>query len=236
MARQIRVAVGDSWQPKLLPHFAMAMVALMLITNVLNLKFVNVLGISVIGSQVVYVFSLILADIMAEVYGYRRVRRILYMSLGCLIVYAVSVQIVVEMPPADGFPADREFRTVFEQSPRIALASVVAYFVTELVNSFVMSGLKVRLSARYFYGRATVAVGLAQIVNAATFFGIAFGGVMSLSAIVSAGAVSWAIVMLCELVVLPATKQVATRVKRYEGVEHFDSVPPRHPTDIASES
>lgn len=229
MATQLKVAVGDTWQPKLLPYFAMGMVALMLITNVLNLKFVNVGGISVIGSQIVYVFSLIIADIMAEVYGYRRVRRILYLSLACLVVYALSVQIVVNLPPAHDFTTDREFRAVFEQSPRIAFASILAYFVTELVNSFIMSRLKVRLTARYFYGRATVSVGIAQIVNAATFFGVAFAGVMPLALILSAGGVSWITVMVCEIVVLPFTKQIANSVKRREGVEHFDSPPPGSP-------
>jgi uncharacterized integral membrane protein (TIGR00697 family) len=231
MTAQLKVAVGDSWHPRLLPYFAVVMVALMLITNVLNLKFVDVMGISVIGSQIVYIFSLILADIMAEVYGYRRVRRVLYVSLGCLILYAVSVQIVVELPPAQDFAKDSEFRAVFAQSPRIAFASILAYFVTELVNSFVMSKLKVRTRARFFYARATAAVGLAQIVNAVTFFSVAFGGVMSLWTIFSAGAVSWVIVMLCEIVVLPATKQIATRVKHYEGIEHFDSAPPQRPGD-----
>jgi hypothetical protein len=226
MERQLVVAVGDTWQPKLLPYFAMGMVALMLITNVLNLKFVNVGGLSVIGSQIVYVFSLILADIMAEVYGYRRVRRLLYLALVCLVAYAVFVQIVVNLPPAHDFATDREFRTVFAQSPRIAFASIAAYFVTELTNSFIMSRLKVRLAAKYFYGRATVAVGIAQIVNAATFFGVAFAGVMTLQTILQAGTISWLTVMVCELVVLPITKRVAVVVKHREGVEHFDSTPP----------
>jgi queuosine precursor transporter len=226
MTTQLKVAVGDTWQPKLLPYFAMGMVALMLTTNVLNLKFIDVFGISVIGSQIVYVFSLILADIMAEVYGYRRVRRLLYLGLGCLIVYAVSLQIVVSLPPSHDYTTDREFRTVFAQTPRIAFASIVAYFVTELVNSFVMSRLKVRWRARYFYGRATAAVGIAQVINAATFFGIAFAGVMPLPAILSAGAVAWVTTMVCEIVVLPATKKVSDTVKRYEGIEHFDSAPP----------
>ena len=226
MARQLVVAVGDTWQPKLLPYFAMAMVALMLITNVLNLKFIDVFGVSVIGSQVVYVFSLILADIMAEVYGYRRVRRLLYVSLGCLVAYAVALQIVVNLSPAKSFTTDAAFRTVFAQTPRIAFASISAYFVTELVNSFIMSRLKIRLSARFFYGRATLSVGLAQIVNAATFFGVAFAGVMPWSAILSAGAVSWLTVMACELIVLPLTKRIATGIKNAEGVEHYDRAPP----------
>jgi uncharacterized integral membrane protein (TIGR00697 family) len=226
MERPLERRVGDSWQPKLLPYFAMGMVALMLITNVLNLKFVNVGGLSVIGSQIVYVFSLILADIMAEVYGYRRVRRLLYLALVCLLVYALALQIVVNLPPAKDFGTDKEFRTVFAQTPRIAFASITAYFVTELTNSFIMSRLKVRLTARYFYGRATVSVGLAQVVNAATFFGVAFAGVMSLQTILTAGAISWLTVMACELVVLPITKRVAMVVKQREGVEHFDHEPP----------
>ncbi len=226
MAKGLVVAIGDTWQPKLLPYFAMSMMALMLITNVTNLKFFDFFGLSVIGSQVVYVFSLILADIMAEVYGYRRVRRVLYVALGWLVAYAVTVQAVVNLPPAKDFAIDQEYRAVFAQTPRIVFASVAAYFVTELVNSFVMSKLKVRFAAKYFYGRATVAVGIAQVVNAVTFFGIAFWGVIPIMAIITAGGISWLTVMACELLVLPFTKRFATMVKEREGVEHFDAPPP----------
>lgn len=226
MSKSLTVAIGDTWQPKLTPYFGMVMMALMLVTNILNLKFIDVGGISVIASQITYVLSLVLADVMAEVYGYRRVRRLLYVGLGCLIFYAIALQIAVILPPADGYHDNSAFVSVFTQTPRIVAASIIAYFVTELTNSFVMSRLKVRYVAKYFYARAIVSVGLAQVVNAITFFGIAFAGTMSLALILSAGAVSWIIVMTCEFVVLPFTRQLAIKVKNYEGIEHFDHRPP----------
>jgi queuosine precursor transporter len=225
---QLTVAIGDTWQPKLMVYFGMAMMALMLITNVLNLKFVDVHGITVIASQITYVLSLVLADVMAEVYGYRRVRRLLYVGLGCLTLYAVCLQIAVALPPAQDYTGDAAFKAVFAQTPRIVTASLAAYFVTELTNSFIMSRLKVRFVARHFYGRAVTSVGLAQIVNGVTFYGIAFAGTMSTALILSAGAVSWAIVMLCEVLVLPLTRQLAVVVKQHEGIEHFD-LPPQSP-------
>jgi len=232
MNRPLTVAIGDSWQPKLIGYFGMVMMALMLITNILNLKFVDVHGVSVIASQFTYVLSLVLADVMAEVYGYRRVRRLLYVGLACLILYAVCLQFAVVVPPAHDYSGNEAFKAVFSSTPRIVTASIAAYFVAELTNSYVMSRLKVHFTARYFYGRATVAVGLAQVVNAATFFGVAFGGTMSLSLILSAGAVSWIITMICELVVLPITRQLAMTVKRYEGVEHFDVQPSGIPQSV----
>ena len=124
---------------------------MMLITNAAESQVrQRAFGISVIGSQIVYVFSLIVADIMAEVYGYRRVRRLLYMSLVWLIVYAVALQIVVNLPPSKDFAIDKEFRTCFAQTPRIVFASITAYFVTELTNSFVMSRLKVTIHRALF--------------------------------------------------------------------------------------
>ncbi len=225
MAKELTVRVGDTWQPKGLIYFAMVMMALMLITNVLNLKFINIYGMSVIASQLSYVFSLIIADIMAEVYGYRRVRRLLYVGLGCLVLYALFLQAAVLLQPANGYTNDPAFKALFSQTPRIVTASIVAYFVTELMNSFVMSRLKVRTRARFFYGRALTAVGIAQIVNGITFYGIAFGGVLAISTIASAATFSWFAVMVCEFLVLPITKQLALAVKRYEGIEHYDSQP-----------
>lgn len=225
MADDLKVAIGDTWQPKGLSYFAVVMMALMLITNVLNLKFVSVLGFSIIASQISYILSLIIADIMAEVYGYRRVRRLLYVGLGCLVLYAVFLQVAVILPPAPGYASDPAFREIFSQTPRIVTASIAAYFVTELTNSYIMSRLKIGFKARYFYGRALTSVAIAQVINGATFYAIAYGGVLPLSTIVSAASFSWAVVMLCEFVILPVTKQLAMAVKRYEGIEHFDSQP-----------
>ena len=226
MANNIRVEIGDTWHPRALPYFAMLMMALMLITNILNLKFIDFFGWSIIASQLSYVLSLILADILAEVYGYRRVRKLLYVALACLVIYAGFLQLAVVLPPAADYPNDQAFRQIFVQAPRVVAASIAAYFVTELVNSFIMSHLKVRFRARFFYVRAIAAVGVAQIVNGAVFWSIAFGGVLSAQLIFSAAAFSWVVVMICEAVVLPLTKQLAVALKRYEGVEHFDSQPP----------
>jgi len=211
----------------------MLMMALMLITNILNLKFIIFFGFSVISSQISYVFSLILADILAEVYGYRRVRKLLYMGLACLILYAAFVQIAVVLPPAADYPNDQAFRDIFWQAPRVVAASIAAYFATELVNSFIMSHLKVRLRAQFFYFRAVAAVGIAQVVNGAVFWTIAFAGVLSVRLILSAAAFSWVAVMVCELVVLPLTKRIAVWLKRYEGVEHYDAEPPSPETGPA---
>lgn len=232
----LRVAIGDTWQPRLLPYFAMAMMGLMLITNVLNLKFVDVGGLSVIASQITYVLALVLADIMAEVYGYRRVRRLLYVGLAFLVLYAVALQIAVILPPAHGFTNDQAFRTIFAQTPRIVAASVAAFFVTELTTSFIMSRLKVRLRAHYFYGRAIISVGMAQIVNGVTFYSIAFAGVLSIDLIASAATLSWVLVMVCEFLVLPLTKKLAKELKAAEGVEHFDYEPPVDPSEFATNS
>ena len=226
MANNLRVEVGDTWHPKALPYLAMIMMALMLITNMLNLKFFNFFGFSVIASQISYVLSLILADVLAEVYGYRRVRRLLYVGLACLVMYAAFVQIAVILPPALDYANDAAFSQIFWQAPRVVAASIAAYFATELVNSFIMSHLKVRLRARFFYLRAVAAVGVAQVVNGAVFWTVAFGGVLSMRLILSAAAFSWIAVMVCELVVLPFTKRLAVWLKRYEGVEHYDNEPP----------
>ncbi len=225
MKTHLKVAVGDTWQPKALVYFAMPMMALMLITEVLNLKFINFFGISIIGSQISYVLSLIVADILSEVYGYRRVRRLLWVGLGGLIVYALFMELVVILPPAVGYMNNAAFVTLFSQVPRITGAGIVAYFVTELTNSYVMSRLKIRFTARYFYGRALTSVAIAQIINVTVFYTLAFAGVMPLGVIFSASVVSWIAVMLCEIIVLPFTKRLAVFVKEYEGIEHYDSQP-----------
>ena len=230
MNPDLKIVVGDNWQPKLLPYFAMALMGMMLITNILNLKFIDVGGFSLLSSYLTYVFSLVLADIMAEVYGYRRVRRLLYVGLGMLVFYGVLVHVVALWPPAAGYPNNDAFVTLFSQAPRLVVASIAGYFVVEIVNSFVMSRLKVRFRARYFYGRALAAVGLAQVADAIVFFGIAYAGTMPLPLLLRTMAAGWPLVMACEIVVLPLTRKLAAFVRDYEGVQHYDRAPGEKPT------
>lgn len=225
MSQDLEIAIGDSWRPKYLAYGAMSVMGFMLITNVLNLKFINFFGLPVIASELTYVISLIMTDVMAEVYGYVRVRRLLYVGLGFLVIYAVFVQLAVYLPPASGYDGNEAFRAVFSAAPRIVLASIAAYFVTELTASFVMSRLKIFFRVKYFYGRALASVGMAQVINGVTFFTIAYAGQMSFGTIAKACAVSWVIVMTCEAVILPLTKKIAWTVKTFEGVEHFDYAP-----------
>lgn len=225
MKKELKIVIGDSWYPRALPYLGMLLMALMLITNILNLKFIDFFGISIIGSQLSFAFSLILADILTEVYGYRRVRRLLWAGLACLVLYALFVQIVVVLPPALNYTGNEAFVSVFAQAPRIVVASILAYFVTELTNSFIMSRLKVRLQGKHFYGRALFSTVGAQGIDVVVFYSVAFAGVLPLSLLVSAALFSWVAVVVCEILILPLTKEFALRLKQYEGVEHFDSAP-----------
>lgn len=224
--QKLQVQIGGDWQPKYLSYFGMALVGLMLTTNLLNLKFVEFFGITVIGSELTHIFSLIIADIMAEVYGYRRVRRILYASITILTLYAIAVQVMVALPPAPSYENNAAYVAVLAATPRVVIASITSYLVAELINSFIMSGLKVHFAARFFYGRAILSVGAAQAINGALFFCIAFGGIMPISAILSAAWFSWAMMMGTEILILPLTKVFADKFKNLEGVEYYDEAPP----------
>ena len=226
MREPLQVVVGDSWHPKLLPYFAMCLMALMLITNVLNLKVLDIHGYTILSSSLTYVFSLVLTDIIVEVYGYRRVRRLVYVGLSCLAFYALCMRLAVHLPAPPADPMNPHFVTLFGQAPRLVIASLTAYFAVELINSFVMSRLKVRFRARYFFGRALVAVGLAQAVDCLIFFSIAFAGTMPLATWGKWAIDGWPIVVGCEVIILPLTRRLAIYVKSYEGVEHYDRAPP----------
>ena len=221
----LKVVVGDDWQPKLLPYFSMALMALMLVTHILNYKTLNVAGLPIMASIVTYVFSLILTDILTEVYGYRRVRRLLYIGLAGLAFYGACVAIAVWLPPAANYKNDAAFHAIFGRAPRIVLANIASYFATELTNSFIMSRLKTRLHGRHFMGRALAAVAGGQLVDCVVFFSIAFIGVMPLHDLLITSGTVWLIVMGSETLILPLTRQLAQMVKQAEGVEHFDMAP-----------
>lgn len=219
------VAIGETWQPKLLPYLAVIVTGLIFITNILNLKFIDVFGYSVIAASALYTLSLIVGDIMTEVYGYRRTRKVLYAAFAMLGLYAVAIQLAVIAPPAASYANNAAFTAVFGSAPKLVALSLAAYLASELINSFIMSRLKIKFRARYFHARAVCSTVLANIVANIIFFGLGFIGVMPLSAMISASIASLAMTFVGEVIVVFFTGKIVKRIKAYEGVEHFDAQP-----------
>jgi len=131
----------------------MAFVSLLLISNVIAQKLINVGSFTLTAGILIFPVSYVFGDALTEVYGYVRTRRIIWMGLFLNLFMAVMTWVTIRMPPAPGWPFQHEFQTALGLVPRIVAASILGYWAGEFSNSYVLARLKLRMNGSMFWVR-----------------------------------------------------------------------------------
>jgi queuosine precursor transporter len=166
--------------------------------------------------------SYLLGDILTEVYGYGRARRCVWAGFVALIFLAFMSSVVVALPPAPGWQGQAAYESVFGQVGRIVLASILAFWAGELVNSYVMARMKVMTKGRYLFARTWASTIVGQGVDSVIFYPVAFLGVWDSTTVIAVMTVNWALKVGWEILLTPVTYAVVGFLKRAEGVDIFD--------------
>ena len=201
---------------------AMIFVASLLIANTVAVKIIQVGPFTLPAGIIVFPIAYIFGDVLTETYGYRRTRSVIYWGFVCLALMAVVYYIATLLKPASFWGDQEAFSRLFGFVPRIVGASFIAYLIGELINSVVLSKLKVRTKGRHFWLRAISSTLLGQGADSFVFNFAAFSGVFPLKDVVFIAFSGWVLKCLYEIIALPATYAIATRLKRIEGVDVFD--------------
>lgn len=166
--------------------------------------------------------SYVFGDILTEVYGYARARKVIWAGFGAMLFAAIMASVVVALPPANGWPNQSAYETVFGQTPRIVAASMVAYFCGEFVNSYVLAKMKIAAEGRRMGVRFVVSTVFGEGIDSLLFYPIAFYGVWGNDLLVSVMAAQWGLKVLVEVVMLPVTIAVVKMLKRAEAEDYYD--------------
>src|SRR6185436_7807487 len=157
-----------------------------------------------------------------EIYGYRRARSIIYWGFVALVTMAGCYYVATRLTPAPFWQDQPAFARLFGFVPRIVMASLAAYLVGELVNSIILSSIKVRTKGRHFWLRAVLSTLIGQSADSLIFNFVAFAGVFPLREVAFIAFSGWVLKSLYEVFALPVTYVVAARLKRIEGVDVYD--------------
>lgn len=207
-----------------------AFVAILLLSNIIGAakpSYVTLPGGSVwtFGAGVLFFpISYIIGDILTEVYGYARARRVIWTGFAALVFMAVMAAIVVALPPAEGWPGQEAYEFVFGNSWRIVLASITAFWVGEFANSFVLAKMKVWTRGRFLWMRTIGSTIVGQGLDSLIFYPLAFYGLagwppeLLMQVVVS----QWLIKTVWEALLTPVTYKVVNTLKRREGVDLYD--------------
>lgn len=192
-------------------------------SNLLESKILQLGPVSLTAGFLVFPVSYILNDVIAEVWGFRKARLIIW--LGFLMnFFVVTVgKVAVALPAAPFWAGEEHFNFVFGLAPRIAAASLLAFVVGSFLNAWVMSRMKVASQGRHFSLRAVVSTLVGETADSLIFFPIAFIGLMPMEEMFKLMGIQIVGKTLYEIVVLPITARVVAWVKRYEHTDIYDS-------------
>lgn len=209
--------------PKLFDYFACLFVATLMISNVMAAKVFDFYGFAFTTAIVIFPVAYILGDILTEVYGYARTRRLIWIGLLANVLMVVFFEIAVELPPSPAWQGQEAFSTTLSQVPQIVLASILAYLVGEFVNSYIMAKVKVLMQGRHLWVRTISSTVFGQAADTAVFASIAFWGVLPIEVIITIAISGYVFKVLYEVVATPITYLVVGIVKKVEGIDHYDS-------------
>lgn len=182
-----------------------------------------VLGAVAFGAGILFFpLSYVLGDVLTEVYGYARARRVVWVGFAASVFAAGMAAVVVAMPSAQDWTGQEALASVMGQAPRIFAASVMAFWAGEFANAFVMARMKVWTEGRHLWTRTIGSTVVGQGVDSLIFYPLAFLGVWETKLVLTVMATNYLMKVLWEVLLTPVTYKVVGFMKRSEGLDVFD--------------
>ena len=196
--------------------------ACLLISNILAFKIIMIGPWAAPAGVLIFPISYIIGDVVAEVWGYRKARLIIWagFAVNLIAIFFYSLSIVI--PAAPFWTNQDAYATVLQYSPRIALASIVAYLFGSFINAYVMSRLKVLTAGKSFSLRAIVSTIAGEGIDSVIFISIAFIGIIPGNNLLIMIGTQASLKIIYEIVVLPLTVVIVKWLKKLEGIDTFD--------------
>lgn len=197
-------------------------VAVLMISNIASTKFVAIGPLSFDGGTLLFPVAYILGDVVTEVYGFQRARRVIWMGFGATALMAATLALVGALPSAEGLEHQSAYQAILGATPRIVLGSLVAYWVGSFANAWLMAKLKIATEGRLLWVRTIASTIVGEGVDTVLFVLVAFAGAWPAALLWSVIASNYIFKCSLEIAVTPLTYRVVNGIKRAEGEDFFD--------------
>ncbi len=198
-------------------------VAVLIISNIASAKVASVWGFNFDGGTILFPISYIFGDVLTEVYGYQKSRRIIWTGFLCLVVMALTLAVVQYLPSAKDWPNQNAYEAVLGFVPRLVLASMIAYWAGEFSNSYILARMKVWTAGKMLWSRTIGSTVIGEGVDSIIFSLIAFYGTMPFSALLNLIGTIYVFKVLYEVLATPLTYRVIKFLKRAENQDYYDN-------------
>ncbi|MCJ7566916.1 MAG: queuosine precursor transporter [Anaerolineales bacterium] len=207
-------------------------VTTLIVSNIIAVKVIAIFGLILPAAVILFPVAYIIGDVLTEVYGYGRARQAIWIAFGCNLLAVAAIWIAGILPPASSWTvgalngpeeATQAFRAILGFTPRLLLASFIAYLAGEFVNAFILAKMKILTQGQYLWTRTIGSTLIGQGIDSLLFISIAFYGVLPSSVLVSAILAQWLVKSIYEALATPLTYLVVNALKRAEGIDTFDT-------------
>ncbi len=194
----------------------------LVLSNILAVKQFDIWGFPSTAGLIIFPVSYIINDCIAEVWGFKKARFIIWVAFAVNFFAILLFQVSIALPPADYWQMQEAYSSVLAQTPRIALASLMAFLCGSFLNAYVMSKMKIMHRGKHFGLRAIASTVVGELADTFIFTTVGFLFVIPLQAVVMIILTETVLKTLFEIVILPLTTKVVRRVKEREGVDVYD--------------
>jgi uncharacterized integral membrane protein (TIGR00697 family) len=170
----------------------------------------------------IFPISYIFGDVLTEVYGYARARRVIWLGFICNLIAVIAIWLGQVLPAASFWDGQAAYERILGYTPRLLAASFLAYLIGEFANSFVLAKMKIATKGRWLWMRTIGSTLVGQGLDSLVFITLAFVGTIPLAGLASAIVTQWLAKTVYEAVVTPLTYNVVSFLKRREGVDVYD--------------
>ena len=204
-------------------------VTLLLCSNLIGPAKIAAFDLPVVGSVtfgagiLFFPLSYVFGDILTEVYGYARSRRVVWAGFGAIVFSAFMSFVVVNLPPAPGFGGQASLEAVFGNTPRIVFAALLAYSCGEFTNSFVLAKMKVLTKGRFLWARTIGSTVLGELADSLIFYPLAFLGVWPTELVIKVMISNYLLKCAWEVIMTPFTYKLVAFLKKHEREDFFDT-------------
>lgn len=207
-----------------LPFLVMGVVfcVCLICSNLLEVKMISLGGITATAGLIVFPISYIINDCIAEVWGYRKARLIIWLGFLMNLLAVLFIQLAIVLPSAPFWEGQSAFEATFSSTPRILLASFIAFLAGSFLNAYVMSKMKISSGGKHFSLRAIASTIVGESADSLLFFPIAFGGVVPVKELIVLIVTQACLKTAYEIIILPVTIRVVRLVKRIDGSDVYD--------------
>jgi len=198
-------------------------VTLLLCANLIGApKVCHLWGLTFGGTLIFFPITYLFGDVLTEVYGYKKSRKVVWAGFGALIFACFVSRIMIALPPDPSWNHQEALKTVFDSTPRIVAASLVAYLVGEFSNSFVLAKLKILTKGKWLWTRVVGSTIIGEAVDSIIFYPLAFYRIWPTELLAEVMVTSYLFKVIWETLMMPITYRLVDFLKKHEKQDYFD--------------